>query len=87
MWDATLYFVYLPSKQNFEVFETNDQKEKFEKNKNIVFEILKNKNIKFLNLERQIREEYDNPLDLYSKHLNKRGYEFATKRILDFFEK
>ena len=89
-WNGKLYFVYIPNKEVFMSSANDDERLNFglkKENKNKIFDIIKEENIDILNLEDKIREEYDEHLDLYSGHLNKKGYEFLARKIISFLDK
>ena len=81
LWEAELYFVYIPSKYKFESYEFKDE---FNKNLEIVLSMAKTNNIPILNLEERIIEKSKEPISLYSNHFNREGYKFAADQIALF---
>ena len=78
---SNVFFVYLPSKSNF-----LDEKVIIDQNKinlDKILNIANKNNLKIINLYSPIKN-YEKPEKIYSRHLNKEGYEFVAESLYNF---
>ena len=78
--NAKLYFIYLPDKPKFKI-ENND-------NYNFVKNLVKELQIPFIDIQKEVFEKELNPLELYpnkvGNHYNIKGYRKVAETIYQF---
>lgn len=83
--NSNLLFVYLPEHSRYNLFNYNDT------NRKEVIKILKDLNISFIDIHKEVFEKSNNALELFpfemSGHYNKNGYELIAKVIFKYLKK
>ena len=81
-WNGEMYFIYLPEESRYRnKFHFYISKDNF-KNKKKIINIVKDLNIKIIDMDSKVFRKKDDPLVLFGHHYSEEGYNLIVEEIL-----
>lgn len=81
-WNGEMYFIYLPEEERYRnKFHYYISRDNF-RNKRKIINIVKDLNIKFIDMDYEVFRKKDDPLALFDNHYSEEGYSLIVDQIL-----